>query len=63
MKIQHQKEIIYHDLGSAIQLTEQKDVVTNSVVLFDSETNQTRPLHVETFTARPLSSRTDADKI
>jgi hypothetical protein len=63
MKISHEKEILYHNINDVPQLTEQVEPVSrNNEIRFDSS-NDNIPLYIDSFTARILSSQTDADKI
>ena len=63
MKISHEKEVIYQNIDSVSQLTEQVvNILKNNDVTYDS-TNENVPYYIDTFTARALSTQTDADKI
>lgn len=63
MKISHDREYIYHNIGDVPQLTEQSiNVIRNNDILYDAD-NDNIPLYMEAYTARYLESRTDADKI
>ena len=64
MKVQHDREYIYHQIPSSSFLNVEKleYKYDNNEIEFDSN-NSNIPFYINSFTARTLSARTNADKV
>jgi len=64
MKVQHDREYIYHKISSSSTPVVEKVeyFYKDNEIKYDSLNNNI-PLYIETFTARTLSTRTEADKV
>jgi len=64
MKVEHDREYIYHEIPSSSTPTVERIeyLYQNNDIRFDSSNNNI-PLFIEAFTARTLSARTNADKV